>query len=169
MTSTAPSTKRLESSTPSETAVRWPTTELLLRDGVDEPCSPTPPTEHQHQSGHLMCYEGRTSSRAIDIEPPLTKGWARMRGLDCGSQAVTERPERTAQGDRRFRGRSCGQQFNERSGPLPNRTQDPSDGIARVVLWRFTTHHFSRPSREVVGQRGAAGSCDTAYATSLSN
>src|SRR3954467_14035262 len=31
MTSTAPSTKRLESSTPSETAIRWPTTELLLR------------------------------------------------------------------------------------------------------------------------------------------
>src|SRR3954462_5118192 len=33
MTSTAPSTKRLESSTPSETAIRWPTTELLLRRG----------------------------------------------------------------------------------------------------------------------------------------
>src|SRR4051794_18228059 len=30
MTSTAPSTKRLESSTPSETAIRGPTTELLL-------------------------------------------------------------------------------------------------------------------------------------------
>src|SRR3954454_23631663 len=30
MASTAPSTKRLESSTPSETAIRWPTTELLL-------------------------------------------------------------------------------------------------------------------------------------------
>src|SRR3954463_6576211 len=28
---------------------------------------PTPPTgQQQHQSGHLMCYEGRTSSRAID-------------------------------------------------------------------------------------------------------
>src|SRR3954449_12462879 len=31
MTSTAPSTKRLESSTPSETAIRRPTTKLLLR------------------------------------------------------------------------------------------------------------------------------------------
>src|SRR3982750_3621034 len=30
MTSTPPSTKRLERSTPSETAIRWPTTELLL-------------------------------------------------------------------------------------------------------------------------------------------
>src|SRR3954471_10228386 len=38
-------------------------------DGVDEPCSPTPPTGHQHQSGHVMCYEGRTSSRAIDTVP----------------------------------------------------------------------------------------------------
>src|SRR4051812_18829663 len=35
-------------------------------DGVDEPCSPTPPTGHQHQSGHVMCYETRTSSRALD-------------------------------------------------------------------------------------------------------
>src|SRR4051794_40955439 len=34
MTSTAPSTRRLERSTPSETAIRWPTTELLLRRGV---------------------------------------------------------------------------------------------------------------------------------------
>src|SRR6185295_1739287 len=35
-------------------------------DGVAEPGSSTPPTGHQHQSGHLMCYEGRTSSRALD-------------------------------------------------------------------------------------------------------
>src|SRR3954453_2391731 len=34
--------------------------------GVAEPGSPTPPTGHEHQSGHLMCYEGRTSSRALD-------------------------------------------------------------------------------------------------------
>src|SRR4051812_13014518 len=35
-------------------------------DGVAEPGSPTQPTGHQHQSGHSMCYEGRTSSRALD-------------------------------------------------------------------------------------------------------
>ena len=34
-----------------------------------------------------------------------------MRCLECGSQAVTERPERTAQGYRRFRCRQCGKQF----------------------------------------------------------
>jgi hypothetical protein len=60
-----------------------------------------------------------------------------MRGLECGSQAVTERPERIAQGYRRFRCRACGKQFNERSGTLLNRTQDPSDVIALMVLWRL--------------------------------
>ena len=55
----------------------------------------------------------------------------------CGSAAVTERPERTAQGYRRFRCRDCGKQFNERTGGLLNRTQYPSDVIALVVLWRL--------------------------------
>ncbi len=40
----------------------------------------------------------------------------------CGSAAVTERSERTAQGYRRFRCRDCGKQFNERSGGQLNRT-----------------------------------------------
>src|SRR4051812_16483686 len=64
--------------------------------------------------------------------------WAdRMRCIGCGSAAVTERPERTAQGYRRFRCRSCGKQFNERTGTLLNRAQYPSDVIALVVLWRL--------------------------------
>jgi putative transposase len=54
-----------------------------------------------------------------------------------GSKAATERPERTAQGYRRFRCRACGKQFNERSGTVLNRTQYPSDVIALVVLWRL--------------------------------
>src|SRR5579864_5219561 len=60
-----------------------------------------------------------------------------MRCLGCESAAVTERPERTAQGYRRFRCRECGRQFNERSIGLLNRTQYPSDVIALVVLWRL--------------------------------
>jgi putative transposase len=51
--------------------------------------------------------------------------------------AVSERPERTAQGYRRFRCRACGKQFNERSAGSLNRTQFPSDVIAVVVLWRL--------------------------------
>ncbi len=57
--------------------------------------------------------------------------------VGCGSAEVTERPERTAHGCRRFRCRTCGKQFNERSGGLLNRTQYPSDVIALVVLWRL--------------------------------
>lgn len=53
-----------------------------------------------------------------------------MTCLECGSQAVTERHERTAQGYRRFRCRACGKQFNERSDTLLNRAQYPSDVIA---------------------------------------
>src|SRR6187551_737580 len=60
-----------------------------------------------------------------------------MRCLGCGSAAVTERAERTAQGYRRFRCRECGRQFNERSAGLLNRAQYPSDVIALVVLWRL--------------------------------
>ena len=60
-----------------------------------------------------------------------------MRCIGCGSTAVSERPERTAQGYRRFRCRDCGKQFNERSETLLNRTQYPSDVIALVVLWRL--------------------------------
>src|SRR5215210_3011124 len=39
----------------------------------------------------------------LGIGPLLTEGWTKMRCLECGSEAVTERPERTAQGYRRFR------------------------------------------------------------------
>src|SRR5215471_16524419 len=60
-----------------------------------------------------------------------------MRCPKCQSTAVRERPERTAQGYRRFRCLDSAKQFNERSGGLLNRTQYPSDVIALVVLWRL--------------------------------
>ena len=77
-----------------------------------------------------------------------------MRCLDCGSQAVTERPERTAQGYRRFRCRACGKQFNERSGGVLNRTQSPSDVIALVVLWRLRYKLSLRDLPEMFAVRG---------------
>jgi putative transposase len=77
-----------------------------------------------------------------------------MRCLDCGSEAVTERPERTAQGDRRFRCRHCGKQFNERSDTLLNRTQYPSDVIALVVLWRLRYKLSLRDLPEMFAVRG---------------
>jgi transposase-like protein len=45
----------------------------------------------------------------------------------CGSAGVTERPERTTQGYRRFRCRSWGKQYNGHSGTLLNHAQYPSD------------------------------------------
>ena len=55
----------------------------------------------------------------------------------CGSERISERAERTAQGYRRFRCRECAKLFNERSAGLLNRTQYPSDVIALAVLWRL--------------------------------
>src|SRR5271154_7575378 len=60
-----------------------------------------------------------------------------MKCVTCGGAAISERPERTAQGYRRFRCRDCGKQFNERTGGLLNRTQYPSDVIALVIFWRL--------------------------------
>jgi transposase-like protein len=60
-----------------------------------------------------------------------------MQCVACGSAAISERPERTAHGYRRFRCRDCGKQFNERSTGVLNRAQYPSDVVALVVLWRL--------------------------------
>jgi putative transposase len=62
---------------------------------------------------------------------------AGMNCVRCGSEAVTQRSEITAQGYRRFRCRDCGRQFNERSGGVLNRTGLPSDIIAFVVFCRL--------------------------------
>src|SRR4051794_11981609 len=88
------------------------------------------------------------------IGPPFTAGRTRMRCLECGSEAVSERPERTAQGYRRFRCRQCAKQFNERSGGMLNRTQYPSDVIALVVLWRLRYKLSLRDLPEMFAVRG---------------
>src|SRR3954453_19956327 len=77
-----------------------------------------------------------------------------MKCIECGSTAVTERPECTAQGYRRFRCRECGKQFNERSAGLLNRTQFPSDVTALVVLWRLRYRLILRDLSEMFLQRG---------------
>src|SRR3954453_24201871 len=74
--------------------------------------------------------------------------------VGCRSKAVTERPERTAQGYRRFRCRTCGKQFNERSGTVLNRTQYPSDVIALVVLWSLRYKLSLRDLPEMFALRG---------------
>ena len=77
-----------------------------------------------------------------------------MRCVECGSAAVSARPERTAQGYRRVRCRACGKQFNERTGTVLNRAQYPSDVIALVVLWRLRYKLSLRDLPEMFAVRG---------------
>ena len=90
----------------------------------------------------------------IGIGPPFTAGADRMRCVECGSAAVSERPERTAQGYKRFRCRQCGRQFNERTGTALNRAQYPSDVVALVVLWRLRYKLSLRDLPEMFAVRG---------------
>src|ERR1700744_166676 len=77
-----------------------------------------------------------------------------MECVGCGSAAVSQRSERTAQGYRRFRCRACGKQFNERSEGILNRTQHPSDVIALVVFWRLRYKLSLRDLSEMFLLRG---------------
>ncbi|HEX4171385.1 MAG TPA: hypothetical protein VHY82_02785 [Acetobacteraceae bacterium] len=77
-----------------------------------------------------------------------------MECVGCGSAAVTERPDQTAQGYRRFRCRNCGTQFNERSGGVLNRASLPSDVIAFVVFCRRRSRLTLRDLSEIMLLRG---------------
>jgi putative transposase len=81
--------------------------------------------------------------------------------VDCGSSAVTERPEVTARGYRRYRCRDCGRQFNERSGGVLNRACLPSDIIAFVVFCRLRYRLTLRDLSEIMALRGIAISHET--------
>jgi putative transposase len=72
----------------------------------------------------------------------------------CESTAITERPERTELGYRRFRCRDCQREFNERTGTPFNRLQYPTDIICLVVLWRFRYKLSLRDLAEMFLQRG---------------
>ncbi|NPD66829.1 IS6 family transposase (plasmid) [Lichenicola cladoniae] len=67
---------------------------------------------------------------------------------------MTERPEVTARGYRRLRCRTCGRQFNERSGGVLNRTCLPSDIIAFVVFCRLRYRLTLRDLSEIMALRG---------------
>src|SRR5579863_7559532 len=84
----------------------------------------------------------------------LMAGMASMQCVACGSAAISERPERTVHGYRRFRCRDCGKQFNERSTGVLNRAQYPSDVVALVVLWRLRYKLSLRDLPEMFAQRG---------------
>ena len=85
-----------------------------------------------------------------------------MNCVCCGSAAVTKWPEVTARGYRRFRCRTCGRQFNERSGGVLNRTCLPSDIIAFVVCCRLRYRLTLRDLSEIIALRGIEVSYDRA-------
>src|ERR1700735_3588890 len=91
-----------------------------------------------------------------DVSGTLCSLWGlkAMQCPACGSTTVSERPERTAQGYRRFRCANCGKQFNERSTGVLNRVQYPSDVIALVVLWRLRYKLSLRDLAEMFLTRG---------------
>ncbi len=72
----------------------------------------------------------------------------------CGSTVLTERPDLTARGYRRLRCRTCGRQFNERSGGVLNRTCLPRDIIAFAVLCRLRYRLTLRELSEIMALRG---------------
>ncbi len=67
---------------------------------------------------------------------------------------VTEWPETTARGYRRFRCRDCGRQFNERSGGVLNRICLQSDIVAFVVFCRLRYRLTLRELSEILLLRG---------------
>jgi putative transposase len=72
----------------------------------------------------------------------------------CQSATITERPEVTTRGYSRFRCRSCGRGFNERTGSIFNRVQSPPDVVCLVVLWRIRYTLSFRDLAEMFLDRG---------------
>src|SRR3712207_3778961 len=86
-----------------------------------------------------------------------------MECICCGSAAISERPDRTARGYRRFRCRGCGKGFNERSDGLLNRAHYPSDVIAPVVLWQLRYRLTLQDLSEMFLQRGIVFSYEAVW------
>ena len=72
----------------------------------------------------------------------------------CESSTITERPETTVRGYRRFRCRVCERGFNERTGSVFNRVHYPPDVICLVVLWRVRYKLSLRDLTEMFLDRG---------------
>jgi hypothetical protein len=76
-----------------------------------------------------------------------------MNCICCGSAAVTERPEVTARGYRRFRCRDCGRPFNQRSAGVLHRACLPCDIIVFVVFCRLRYRLTLRDLSEMLALR----------------
>jgi hypothetical protein len=98
-----------------------------------------------------MTDEGKPTTSSSPVQAKSNREGG-MNCARCGSAAVTERRNSTAQGYRRFCYGVYGKQFNERSAGALNRPQYPSDVIALVVVWRLRYRLALRASRSTVGR-----------------
>ena len=73
---------------------------------------------------------------------------------DCTSPATTKRQDQPSLGCRRFRCRSCGRRFNERSGTPLNDLQYPTDVVLLAVLRRLRYKLSFRDIAEMRLERG---------------
>ena len=72
----------------------------------------------------------------------------------CRSSATSQRRHRTELGYRRFRCRSCGRRFNERTGSGFNELHYPTDIVLLAVVWRLRYKLGFRDVAELLLQRG---------------
>lgn len=72
----------------------------------------------------------------------------------CDSSATTERANTTAWGYRRFRCRTWGRGFNERTDSVFNRVPYPLDVVCLVVPWRVRYKLSLRDLAEMFLDRG---------------
>ena len=72
----------------------------------------------------------------------------------CRSSATSRRRHRTELGYRRFRCRSCGRRFNERTGSGFNELHYPTDIVLLAVLWRLRYKLGFRDVAELLLERG---------------
>ena len=72
----------------------------------------------------------------------------------CESPATTKRQGQTSLGSRRFRCRSCGRRFNERSGTPFHDLQYPTDVVLLAVLRRLRYTLSFRDIAEMLLERG---------------
>ena len=72
----------------------------------------------------------------------------------CRSTPTSKRMRRTTLGYRRFRCRTCGRRFNERTGTPFNDLQYPTDLVLLAVQWRLQYKLSFRDVAELLLQRG---------------
>ena len=72
----------------------------------------------------------------------------------CRSSVTSQRRHRTELGYRRFRCRSCGRRFNERTDSGFNELHYPTDIVLLAVLWRLRYKLGFRDVAELLLQRG---------------